>query len=315
MQFRILGPIEVELEAGRTARVPRRARALAARAAARAPRRRRPSRPRGRRAVGGRGPAARAQRRPRRRVAAARRARRGPGASRRAAATGCGSRRARSTPTASSRASGAGRDELARGEPWEAAETLRHALELWRGPALADVADERFAQPEIARLEDLRLSCLCVRIEADLACGRARRARRRARGRRPRASAARASAPSAHARALPHGPPGGCARGVPGCPPRARRRARDRAVAGAARAGVGDPAPRRPGAAPPARTRAGGDRHPPLGDLRLLPADRRRASPGPTRRRCAPWSAASTTRRARCARAAKAASSSGATTA
>ena len=65
-----------------------------------------------------------------------------------------------------------GREELARGEPWEAAATLRQALELWRGPALADVATERFAQPEIARLEDLRLSCVSERIEADLACGR-----------------------------------------------------------------------------------------------------------------------------------------------
>ena len=65
-----------------------------------------------------------------------------------------------------------GRDELARGDPSEAAATLRQALELWRGPALADVADERFAQPEIARLEDLRLGCLGERIEADIAAGR-----------------------------------------------------------------------------------------------------------------------------------------------
>ena len=60
------------------------------------------------------------------------------------------------------------------------------ALELWRGPALADVAEERFAQPEIARLEDLRLSCLSERIEADLALRPARRGRRGARGARPR---------------------------------------------------------------------------------------------------------------------------------
>ena len=65
-----------------------------------------------------------------------------------------------------------GRDELACGEPWDAATTLHGALELWRGPTLADVADERFAQPEIARLDDLRLSCLSDRIDADLACGR-----------------------------------------------------------------------------------------------------------------------------------------------
>ena len=65
-----------------------------------------------------------------------------------------------------------GRAELAAGEGWEAAATFRRALELWRGPALADVADARFAQPEIARLEDLRLACVSDRIDADLACGR-----------------------------------------------------------------------------------------------------------------------------------------------
>ena len=64
-----------------------------------------------------------------------------------------------------------GRAELARGEPREAAATLREALGLWRGAALADVAHERFAQPEIARLEDLRLACLGDRLDADLACG------------------------------------------------------------------------------------------------------------------------------------------------
>jgi DNA-binding SARP family transcriptional activator/tetratricopeptide (TPR) repeat protein len=65
-----------------------------------------------------------------------------------------------------------GRKELTRGEPLEAAATLRQALALWRGPALADVGQERFAQPEVARLEDLRLACLGDRLDADLACGR-----------------------------------------------------------------------------------------------------------------------------------------------
>ena len=65
-----------------------------------------------------------------------------------------------------------GRAELAGGEPEEAAATLRQALALWRGPALADVAEARFAQPEITRLETLRLACLADRIDADLACGR-----------------------------------------------------------------------------------------------------------------------------------------------
>jgi DNA-binding SARP family transcriptional activator len=61
---------------------------------------------------------------------------------------------------------------LARGEGLDAAAVLRRALALWRGPALADVAAERFAQPEIARLEELRFACLSARIDADLACGR-----------------------------------------------------------------------------------------------------------------------------------------------
>jgi DNA-binding SARP family transcriptional activator len=65
-----------------------------------------------------------------------------------------------------------GRAELAAGAAWDAAATLRRALELWRGPALADVADANFAQPEIAQLEDLRLECVSDRIDADLACGR-----------------------------------------------------------------------------------------------------------------------------------------------
>jgi YVTN family beta-propeller protein len=49
---------------------------------------------------------------------------------------------------------------------------LRAALALWRGPPLSDFASEPFAQGEIARLEELRLSALEERIEADLALGR-----------------------------------------------------------------------------------------------------------------------------------------------
>ena len=64
-----------------------------------------------------------------------------------------------------------GREQLAGGDPAAAAATLRGALELWRGAALADVGDARFAQPEIARLEELRLACLGDRVEADLALG------------------------------------------------------------------------------------------------------------------------------------------------
>ena len=63
-----------------------------------------------------------------------------------------------------------GREQLTGGKPQEATETLRDALALWRGPALADVRDEGFAQPEIARLDDLYLTCLEDRVGADLAC-------------------------------------------------------------------------------------------------------------------------------------------------
>ena len=58
-------------------------------------------------------------------------------------------------------------------EPEERAEALRRALELWRGPPLADLAFESFASPEVFRLEELRLAALEDLIEAELACGRA----------------------------------------------------------------------------------------------------------------------------------------------
>ncbi len=51
-------------------------------------------------------------------------------------------------------------------------ERLREALALWRGPPLAEFAYEPWAQAEIGRLEELRLSALQDRIDADLALGR-----------------------------------------------------------------------------------------------------------------------------------------------
>ena len=57
------------------------------------------------------------------------------------------------------------------GDPARAAATLRDALALWRGPALADVADAGFAQVVIARLDELRLAALQDRIDADLRLG------------------------------------------------------------------------------------------------------------------------------------------------
>jgi YVTN family beta-propeller protein len=65
-----------------------------------------------------------------------------------------------------------GRTRLAQGEAGEAAETLRAALALWRGPALADVLYEPFAQGESERLEERRLVALEDRLDADLGLGR-----------------------------------------------------------------------------------------------------------------------------------------------
>jgi predicted ATPase/DNA-binding SARP family transcriptional activator len=56
--------------------------------------------------------------------------------------------------------------------PERSAQMLREALELWRGPALADLTDYRFAVNAAGRLEDLRLSALADRIDADLQLGR-----------------------------------------------------------------------------------------------------------------------------------------------
>lgn len=67
---------------------------------------------------------------------------------------------------------GQGREALASSRPDLAAERIREALALWRGPALADFAYEPFAQAAIVRLEELRLTAIEDRIEADLALGR-----------------------------------------------------------------------------------------------------------------------------------------------
>jgi len=56
-------------------------------------------------------------------------------------------------------------------EPPVAAERLREALGLWRGPALAEFAYEEFARAAIGRLEELRLVALERRIEAELVLG------------------------------------------------------------------------------------------------------------------------------------------------
>jgi predicted ATPase/DNA-binding SARP family transcriptional activator len=58
-----------------------------------------------------------------------------------------------------------------RAEPERAARVLQEALMLWRGPALAEF-DEPFARVERERLDDLRLTALEDRVDADLALGR-----------------------------------------------------------------------------------------------------------------------------------------------
>jgi YVTN family beta-propeller protein len=65
-----------------------------------------------------------------------------------------------------------GREALARGDAGEAAATLRSALALWRGTALADLLYEPFAASESERLEERRIMALEDRIDADLALGR-----------------------------------------------------------------------------------------------------------------------------------------------
>ncbi len=65
-----------------------------------------------------------------------------------------------------------GRSLLARGLAADASERLRDALSLWRGPPLADFSYESFAQAAIARLEEIRLAAVELRIDADLALGR-----------------------------------------------------------------------------------------------------------------------------------------------
>ena len=110
---------------------------------------------------------------------------------------------------------------------------------------------------EAGRLAGLRLAALEERLDVDLALGRARGGRGRARGAGRRAPVPRAAARAADARALPRGPPGRRARGLPARPRRARRGARARPRPGAPAPRGGDPRagpgarPRRAAAADP----------------------------------------------------------------
>jgi YVTN family beta-propeller protein len=66
---------------------------------------------------------------------------------------------------------GEGRAALAAREPKRACELLRGALELWRGKPYVEAADEPWAGAEIDRLEELRLSAIEARAEAELTLG------------------------------------------------------------------------------------------------------------------------------------------------
>ena len=57
-------------------------------------------------------------------------------------------------------------------EPEDRAEKLGEALALWRGDPLSDVGFEPAVEAEIRRLEELRVTTIEERIDADLACGR-----------------------------------------------------------------------------------------------------------------------------------------------
>jgi predicted ATPase/DNA-binding SARP family transcriptional activator len=64
-----------------------------------------------------------------------------------------------------------GRRALAAGDRARAVSLLREALGLWRGPALADLGEVTFARAQAVRLEELRVSAVEDRAEAELALG------------------------------------------------------------------------------------------------------------------------------------------------
>ena len=82
------------------------------------------------------------------------------------------------------RLAAAGTAALRAGDPERAAATLRDALALWRGPALADLTGQRFAAAAAA-LTELRLTALVDRAEAELALGRGAASSRSSRPRPP----------------------------------------------------------------------------------------------------------------------------------
>jgi predicted ATPase/DNA-binding SARP family transcriptional activator len=70
------------------------------------------------------------------------------------------------------RLSAAGHGALRQGNNIAAGTRLTEALACWRGPALSDLADDEFAQAEIARLEALHVQALEDKLDVELALGR-----------------------------------------------------------------------------------------------------------------------------------------------
>jgi SARP family transcriptional regulator, regulator of embCAB operon len=65
-----------------------------------------------------------------------------------------------------------GREAAEAGQPRTASDLLRHALTLWRGPALDDVRLGAVLEVEAAALAQIRLGTIETRIECDLVMGR-----------------------------------------------------------------------------------------------------------------------------------------------
>ncbi|MEU6408614.1 BTAD domain-containing putative transcriptional regulator [Microbispora sp. NPDC046933] len=74
------------------------------------------------------------------------------------------------------RLAGQGRVALRDGEAERAVTLLREALDLWRGPALAELTESETARAAAMRLEELRLAALEDRIEGELRLGEHRAA-------------------------------------------------------------------------------------------------------------------------------------------
>ena len=98
--------------------------------------------------------------------------------------------------------------EARRPRPGERVRLLREALALWRGPPLADLEYDAFAEGEIRRLEELRLDALEERSTPSSSRAPAPSSSASS-SRSSRAPAARAAARPADARALPLGTAGG----------------------------------------------------------------------------------------------------------